>query len=166
MPLRFHIMLALGAFIALFGIATQTIEHSPRLKTALRNGAVDIGIEHSMPLSIDMEYSVHNSAGMMRIGSNATEIISISVPEEWKRGEVSGASLADVRKDEPTFGYVRWHFPQNATVTFQMQKAPEHLVLHNPSTSPLKLNIAKVHIETGEVERDILLIRDSTVSVW
>lgn len=166
MPLRFHIILSLGALIALFGIATQTIEHSPGLKTALRNNTVDIGIEHSMPLSLRMEYSVHNDAAIMRIGSDATETISISLPEEWQRGEVSGASLSDLRKDDPTFGYVRWHIPQKTTLTFRISKVPDHLVLHNPGTSPLKLSIAKVNIQTGEVERDILLIRDSTVVVW
>jgi hypothetical protein len=166
MSIRFHVILSLGAFIAIFGLASQTIEHSPTLQKVLRQGTVDIGIEHSQPLSVRMEYSVRNTNGIMRIGSDSSETISISLPEQWERGEVTGAPLSALRKDDPMFGYTRWHVPEKTTITFKIPKVPEHIVLHNPSTAPLKLTVAKVDLETGAIEKDILLIRDSTVPIW
>lgn len=64
------------------------------------------------------------------------------------------------------FGYVRWHVPEKTTLTFKIPKVPEHMVLHNPSTAPLKLTVAKVDLETGTIEKDVLLVRDSTVPIW
>ena len=150
----------------MFGLASQTIEHSPALQNVLRQGTVDIGIEHSEPLAVRMEYSVRNTHGIMRIGSNSSETISISLPEQWERGEVTGAPLSQLRKDSPMFGYVRWHVPEKTTLTFKIPKVPEHMVLHNPSTAPLKLTVAKVDLETGTIEKDVLLVRDSTVPIW
>ena len=166
MSLRSHIIIAFGAFALLLGLGVQTAEQSPRLKAALTQNTVDIGIEHSGPLSMRFEYTTRNEAALVRIEHGGNEHISISVPENWKRGEVSGAPLSEIRKDEPVFGFVRWHLPARTGVTFFVKQAPEHVVIHNPSQAAIKVITTKVNLSDETVERNIVLIQDSAVKIW
>ena len=166
MSLRFHTILSLGALALILSIAVQTVEKSPRLRAALTHGTVDIGIEHSNPLSVRFEYVTKDGAAIVRIAHSSDEIVSISVPEDWKRGEVSGALLKKVRKDEPIFGFVRWHFPAHTSIAFSIRKAPEHIVIHNPSMASLKLTTSNVNLLDGTVEKNVLLVQDSAVKIW
>jgi len=164
--LRFHTILALGALALILGIAVQTVEQSPRLRAALSQGAADIGVEHAEPLSMRLEYVMRNNAALVRIAHSGSGIVSISVPADWQRSEVSGAPLADFRNDDPSFGFVRWHFPPRTSMTFSVRQAPDHIVVHNPSRAALKLISAKVDLQDGSVQRDIFLIQDTAVEIW
>jgi len=166
MSLRSHIIVSLGALALILGIATQVIEQSPRMRASLLQGTVDIGVEHSAPLSMRFEYTAREGSAIVRIAHDSNETISVSVPSDWKRGEVSGAPIADIRKDPPMFGFVRWHFPPRTSITFSLQQAPEHIVMHNPSLATLKLTTANVDLLDGTVQRDIFLIQDSTIRIW
>tara|TARA_Y100000310_G_C20610920_1_gene777939 strand:+ start:887 stop:1387 length:501 start_codon:yes stop_codon:yes gene_type:complete len=166
MPLRSHIILSLGSLALLLAIAGQTLENSPSLRAALLSGTVDIGVEHAEPLSLHFEYTEREGAAIVRISHRSNETVSISLPKAWKRGEVSGAPLAELRQDKATFGLVRWHFPPRSGVTFSVKKAPLHIVIHNPSLSPLQLKTANANLMEGTVEKDIFLVQDGSVKIW
>lgn len=166
MSLRFHTILSLSALALILGIAARTAEQSPHLQAVLARGTVDIGVEHSEPLSMRLEYTTRDKAALVRIAHDSSETVSISVPATWKRGEVSGASLAEIRKDDPLFGFVRWHFPPRSSMTFSLPQAPAHIIVHNPSLASLKLTSAKVDLENGTVQKDVFLIQDAAVRIW
>jgi len=163
---RSHIILSVGALALILGIAVQTMEQSPFVRATLLQGTVDIGIEHTNPLSLRFEYTTRNGEALLRIVHSSDETIFVSIPAEWERGEVSGTSLSAVHKDKPTFGFVRWHFPPHSGITFSIEHAPENIVIHNSSEFPLKLRTANADLLAETVQRDVFLIQDAAVEIW
>lgn len=166
MSLRSHIILSLGSLALLLAIAGQTIERSPSLRAALQGTTADIGIEHTRPLSLTLEYAEKEGSAIMRVSHESDETISISFPAQWERGEVSGAPLSAFRSDASVFGSVRSHLPPRSGITFSIRSAPEHIVVHNPSQAPLKLNTVNVDLTNGAVRRDVFLVQEGEVKIW
>ncbi|PIR52664.1 hypothetical protein COU76_05355 [Candidatus Peregrinibacteria bacterium CG10_big_fil_rev_8_21_14_0_10_49_10] len=166
MPLRSHIIFSLGSLALLLAIAGQTIEHSPTLHAALLSKTSDIGVEMQAPLSLALEYTEREGSAIVRLSNGSEDSVVINLPEEWQRGEVSGASLSDVHHETTVFGLLRWHFPPHSGITFRVQHAPQHVVVHNPSRFPLKLSSTNVDLMSGIVQKDVVLVQEGTVRIW
>ena len=100
---------------------------------------------------------------MIEIANDNAEAINISVPDDWKRGEVRDAKLSDVTSDAPSFSYVRWHIPAHATVDFTTDHPFAHLNLHNPSEVLLQIAFTQVDLVTNAGMNDVYLVKDGSV---
>ena len=74
--------------------------------------------------------------------------------------------LSDVQADPPSFGFVRYTFPPQAVVSFVVPNLPNHLLLHNPSSVPIQLNITNINTLTKEVKHDVILLQESPKEIW
>ncbi|MDA1209317.1 MAG: hypothetical protein O2904_04785 [bacterium] len=134
---------------------------------SLIQASVDIGIEHAKPAAVTLEFTKRDDAALLQISTESEEMIFISLPSNWQRTEVRNAPIEFVTADAPTFGYKRWHFPPNATVSFWIpMDAPDSIVIHNPSHVTLKLGTVVVDVDAGTVERDIVLMKDEAIKLW
>lgn len=124
---------------------------------------VDIGVEHTAKGTLTMTVTRNDLLRMIEIANNNDEAIALSVPEDWKRGEVRGAKLADVKSDAPSFSYVRWHIPAHATVDFTTNSPFAHIKLHNPSGVLLQITYTQVDIVADTGMHDVYLVKDGSV---
>ena len=152
--------------IALAVLAMTTVAPPVILGSLTDRTVVDIGIEHSEPLSIGMEVGVRSGSAVVEFFSESPETILISVPSTWVRREVRNASISDVTAEPPSLGYTRWTLPPRAGISFRAPEAPDTVVLHNPTEVQMKLSLVRVDLETEEVERDVLLIQEDTMTLW
>jgi hypothetical protein len=97
---------------------------------------------------------------------DAAETIYVSVPSDWSRREVKGASLADVIADQPTFGFTRWHLPPGTTISFALRRPPASILFHNPSGVPVQVRLTRVDIEEKTIDRMNILVKDAPVNLW
>lgn len=137
-----------------------------RLQGELSHGIVDIGVEHTSPLSLRMEFGVRGENAFAEFSSESDETVLLSVPSSWVRHEVRSAPIETVTAEPPSLGLTRWTLPPHAGISFSIPEAPLSVVLHNPSGSPLKLSLAYIDLETGTAQKDVLLIQDDTVKLW
>jgi len=127
----------------------------------------EIGVEHTLPLELSLEMSELYGVGILDLTQNSTEeVVFVSVPSDWERREVRNASLKEITSDSSSFGFTRWRFPPGASISFGVPAAPTMLLLHNPSSISLKVNTLRVDLETEQVERNVLLIKDSPIPLW
>ena len=161
--LRIH---TFGALLALFSVIIIGSQSGDTLATLIQK-PVDIGIEHTKPIAVTLEFTKRDGAGLLQIITESEEMVFISLPSAWQRTEVRNTSIEFVTADAPTFNYSRWHFPPNASISYRIPAdAPDSIVIHNPSHSPLKLSTVVVDLETGSVTRDVVLMKDEPIKLW
>lgn len=160
-----HGKAALAGFVLLMVFSLSTLEFSKFGGVLLRDTA-DIGVEHLSPLSLYVEVGRLSHSAMIDIYSDGDEIVKISVPSDWTLREVRNASIEDIASDEPTFGFTRWHLPPHSGASFYAFNAPESVMIHNPSGVQMKVNVVHIEIEAETVERDIVLVTDSSVRLY
>lgn len=134
----------------------------------LRNQTVRLGIEHKEPLTVDFRFGVKNNApiGLIELTHDGKETVLVGLPETWERREVRGRSLEDTPADPPSFGFIQWHVPEGAILSFRAPGIPHTLDIQNPSSVPLKIRVVKVDLTTGAVERNVMLVTDQEVNIW
>jgi len=159
---------ALTALIAVVGIFALSFVNQPQVtgEVIQKSPPADIGIEHTAPLSLSIDASELKGRGLIIFTANSEEETVISVPENWKRKEVRGAKIGDITSESASFGFTSWHFPPSASVTFEMPLFPSSVILHNPSSIPIKINLTKVDLNTEEVEKDVMLIQEAPIKLW
>lgn len=160
-----HSKAALAGFVLLLVFSLTSLEFS-KLGGVLLRDTADIGVEHLSPLSLYIEVGRLSSSAMIDIFSDSDEDIKISVPSDWTLREVRNASAKDITSDEPTFGFSRWHLPAHSGVSFYAFNGPESILLHNPSGVQMKVNVVYIEIEAETVERDVILVTDSSVKLY
>lgn len=124
---------------------------------------VTVTVEHRGSFGLDLRVGKGSPLSFIEIGNDGELPIQVAIPEDWKRREVRNVPLADVKADEPALGYVRWHFPAGAHVSFRTSVPWSSLVVRNPSKIPFKIQLAEVDMQTETVERDVILIKDKPV---
>mgnify|MGYP007123667429 CR=1 FL=1 len=129
-------------------------------------GVIDLAFEHKQPLSAHVKMSTLNGQALVEISHEGNEAVLVSVPSSWRRSEVRNVLLASVLSEAPALGFTRWHFPTEASITFYVQKAPESLLIHNPTKVSLKVRAIHVDMETENVKQEIVLIKDESVRIW
>ena len=104
--------------------------------------------------------------GLLTIASSTSETIHLSLPEEWKRGEVRGVALADIGREDATFGFIRWALPTKAEVTYKLPSVPTSLLVHNPSGSSLKIELTTIDLTKETVEKNVILVSKTPALLW
>lgn len=136
------------------------------LLDAFGTHAAEIGVEHAQPLSLSLQVGVKDESAVIEFLSSSQEQIFISVPSDWQRREVRNAPIDSVTADPPSLGFTRWKVPSGAGISFNVVNSPSSAIMHNPSGSPLKLDLAFVDLGTGVTEREVVLIHEETVTLW
>lgn len=129
------------------------------------SGRITIAIEHGSPLSAQITVSKKGKQRLIEIGNDAVETMLLSVPEHWQRGEVRNAPLRAITSDTPEFGYVRWHVPPSAVVTFRGEGNWTALTVHNPTGVPLHIGLTTVDLDADTADHTAVLVKDGPVDV-
>ena len=160
-----HGFLAIGALAVLIAVSMRSalpLTASLRMST----GTVDLAFEHRQPLAAHVKMSTLKGQSLVEISHEGEEEVLISVPSTWRRSEVKNAPLTSVVSEAPALGFTRWHFPPKTSVVFYTRDAPTSLMIHNPTKVPLKVQAIRVHLDTNEVEQEIVLVKDESVPIW
>lgn len=160
-------LMATLACIAAISLSWNTlhayIQNSVLPKPELQN----MGIEHTKPLALRIEYTSKSGAALVNIAhENGEETAYISIPETWERREVRGVHINDVPPEEPSFGFIKWPLPAGSSVQFWVPVAPKNVVVHNPSGASLKIAVLQFDFLRNTVEQNILLIQKDTTTLW
>jgi len=164
--LRMHFLLALSAFVVLGTISLRTINLSASVSEDPTVQVVDMAVEHTQNLGVNIAMSTLDGQSIMEIGHDGDETIFVSLPEHWIRGEVRHANIGSIISETPMLGFTRWHIPAGSSVTFQALEAPDSILVHNPSKVPLKVKYVVVNLETEDVLQGVRLIMDDSVQLW
>lgn len=164
-PLRAHGTATTVAVITILVVSTLGISTAHQ-KASLTETVTDIGIEHQQPLSLSMEIGTLQNVAVVELLSESEEHIAISIPSHWIKSEVKHVPIKQVKADEPSFGFTRYHLPGFAGISFRVPEAPHTIVVHNPSGVPLKIDLTRVSLPDETVKRDVLLIHDSAMRLW
>jgi len=158
---------AVAAIIAVVAIAQGTIRsETPVLTAQVTQGEkTEIGLEHSKPITLSLALTVNGRKGVADIRHDALETAHLSLPSSWVRREVKGVPLSAVTAEEPIFGFTRWALPPGALVSFDIVP-PATLVLHHPTNIPAEIELTRVNLANGTVEKDIVLVQDGSVVLW
>lgn len=138
----------------------------PVLKGQLSRTVVDIGVEHSKPLSLSLEVAVLHDNAVAEFYSESEETILISVPSTWVRREVKHAQLSEVTSEAPALGFTRWTLPPRAGISFRVPQTPDSLILHNPTGVQMMLSLTQIDLPTETVNEDVVLVQGNTVKLW
>ena len=146
------------------GLLVLTVFSLSSLEFARQRGMVtgpmiDIGIEHTLPIGVNIEIGAMQGAGIIDIELESEETVYLSVPSSWTLREVRNTSLDAVISQEPTFGFLRWAIPPYAGVSFYVPEAPGSVLFHNPSNTTAKVHIIRVDLDMDTVEEDVILIQ-------
>ncbi len=126
---------------------------------------LDVGVEHTTSMTLSMTITANDTLRVVDIENDATENIAISLPDTWKRGEVRNVPLKSITSEAPSFGYVRWTIPKNASVTFKTKHPFEHLSIHNPSGIPLKIRLTSVDLQKNTGDHQVYLVKEGSVQI-
>lgn len=159
---------SITAVAATCAILFLTLADSSLLRSSVLDPQAisEIGIEHLSPLTLSVAASTGRGRGILEITHDGVEVVSVSVPETWEQREVRDGSLTDVPSDPPTFGFRRWNIPGSVTVSFLLPSVPDELTVHNPSGISLKIRLTRVVLDTEEVERNVILVKDAAARLW
>ena len=165
-PLYAQSVLALGA-LGMLILAIVFLRTQMRLLATVgsSHAPVLIGVEHEHPLELTLTISAGAGAGIAEVGHRADETMHISIPASWTLREVRGSSLEAITKDPPSFELIRYTLPPHVVLSFTVPAVPEHLTIHNAGASILSVQTVEVHLDTGEVKRDVQLVKDKA-ELW
>ena len=122
-------------------------------------------IEHDQPITFSLSLSMRDGIRMIDIAHDSKREIFVSVPAEWRRGEVRGVALNAVASQEPALGFVRWHLPPKAEISFKATGDWRRVTVQNPRHIPLTLRLTAVDLARDHAEHDVFLLKDETVTV-
>ena len=164
-PLTLHVMIAVaaaGGFLLLPLLSGQDL-----LSALPKMSPAEIGVEHTLPATLSLTLAVtEDMKGVLDVSHDAAETVFVSLPESWTVWEVRGRALDEITEDPPSFGFIRWHIPEGATLSFQLPSIPSSLSAENPSGVALQIQLTTVDLTTEHVERNVLLIKDERAEIW
>ena len=164
--LKQHSILFIATVIAIAAIGTTAKQHLKASVSSKDAGIADIAIEHNAPLGFEISMSVRSKQALIELSHDGDEVVMISLPSKWERKEVRNARLDQVKADPKMLGFVRWHFPPKSRITFTTLKAPDNILLHNPTKQPMKVKYTYIDLEDESVERNVILMKDKSVLLW
>lgn len=160
--LSFHGKFAAIAFLLLCLIATPI--------ALLRQGAdqsktAEIGVEHAGRGSITITRTNGAPLQLIDIANEGNAPMYVSVPQEWRRGEVRRAPLTAVVSSEEALGFRRWSIPAHAEVSFQTAEPWDALLFHHAGKDPLRVKLVTVDLVRDKRTEDVYLVQEATLRI-
>lgn len=162
--LGIHGLLAAAALLSVVLVIGTRRTEAPSAANA--EHIADMAIEHDAPATLTVAASILHGGALIELANTNADAVYISVPSDWQRSEVRNAPLAAVQQEPPMLGYVRWHIPAGARVSFRAPQAPGGVLLHNPNKQPLKVTVILVELEDDTVMQDIVLVYGKAARLW
>ena len=144
----------------LFLITAPGVMRSLQQPASIQEEISVMAVEHTDPLSLEILVSSLSDESIVDIESDARNSIYVSVPESWERREVRGAPINKTGPEEPMFGFRRWTLPAGAGISFRVPGNLQSMLLQNPSGIPVKAELTRIDVQTGETDKDIILVDD------
>ena len=130
-------------------------------------GPMAIGLEHDEQASVTMLLAKKDGAGYASVSNESDVPLYISLPADWKRTEVSGAKLEDVKSEIPVFGFKRWTLPSKAAMKLELPSAPSLVVFDNSSPSVAMIDLTTVDLALRSAQNKVVLVQTQTnVDLW
>jgi hypothetical protein len=161
--LSLHARIALIALLPLLIWGAYRIGAQKRLDGSLT--PIEIGIEHTSPATITITRSSGGTIHLVDVANESAETIGISLPEAWVRGEVRRVPLASLTSNDPSFGFRRWQFPPRAIVSFDAVHPWNHVIVHNPSEVPLKIDVVSIDVVRSQTTTESYLVTDTELDL-
>lgn len=169
----FVIQLAIGAlacvtifFLSISHITAFVTERGQAALVPVRDSA-EIGIEHEGPVNMSFNIARKGDLGFLRIDGDVTTTIFVSVPQDWERTAVHGATLKEVIADAPEFGFIRWTLPAGAGISMRIPHVPDEFRFLSPSQGVATIGVTTVDLTTEIYdERTVLLQQESGIGLW
>lgn len=124
---------------------------------------IDIG--HVSPANIILTVTRFTGGTVLEFGNGGAEQISLLLPLAWKRGEVRGSSLEDIRPEPSTTDQAIWALPAATTIVFSTEIDVPIIRLRNSDQSPLTLAVTTVDVRTNEAKSDVFLLQKGFLDV-
>ena len=124
----------------------------------------DIGMEHAGAVHLMLRLGYKGTHAIAEVSHDDVKSAFLSLPAEWTLREVRNGQLADIAKEPPSFGFIRWKIPKTTSVSF-LAPTPGRITVHNASKDPLTVRLSMIDFATGQTTRDVLLIQDTPTSV-
>ena len=102
---------------------------------------------------------------MIELTHDAKDMIFLSVPADWQRTEVRGVTLASVVAEVPALGFVRFHLPPRAAISFVTSGTWQHLTLENPDRILMTVKMTSVDSDKKSVTKDVILVKEGPVTM-
>ncbi|MDO8649389.1 MAG: hypothetical protein Q7R81_06435 [Candidatus Peregrinibacteria bacterium] len=164
-PLVSQSLASTATVLLILAICAATILLFRPAQTA--GGTVELGVEHTSSLSLNLSISAdEGQGGIAELSHDSQDAVAISTPDTWHIRQVRHATLDDIQSDPASFGFTRHRLPSGAIVSFRIPQAPLHLVIHNPSMIPLKVHLKRIHVKSGNILDDVILIQQEKTTLW
>lgn len=121
---------------------------------------LDIGIEHTLPLSLALTLTEGTKQSLIDIDQTSGGTVYITVPRIWKRTEVRGSAISAFTSEDTAELLRRWTLPANAGISFSSDETPANMRLHNPSGVPVKVQLTRVNLKKETSTYDVYLLKD------
>lgn len=123
----------------------------------------NIGIEHREALRIRIRVTVDRTPGLFEFSHDAEEPITIHLPASWMQRDVRNVPLSSVSSAQTDQGFTAYILPPNAQISFIVPTDMRPLSVHNASTAPLTIRYEKVDLQSGILERDVMLVHKGEI---
>jgi hypothetical protein len=153
-----HLRIAGMTFLLLILWGVTVLHTDPRNSPIEQ---IEIAVEHSSPTAVTLTRT-DDGIGITDIRNDGQETVFISIPEEWIRDEVRGATLSAVTATDASLGFKRWSLPPGATVSFRVDITWNGLRIRNISEETMRLAVTTIDLTTKTTETDSYLIDDLT----
>ncbi len=154
------------AVLILLGMVDR-VTFSTLLSRAANDTPTTIGLEFVEPLRLSVLVARKSSTGYASIRNDSTRLIRVSVPLDWQRTEVSGATLSEIVSDEPVFGFVRFSLPAGSEIRFLTPNVPGALFFDTTSKSTAAISIRTIDlIEQSVSDQAVLLQKNVLAKLW
>lgn len=127
----------------------------------------EIAVEFEGKAAMQLTFARKGTAGFVRIDGDALQKTRVSLPAEWTRAEVYGATLSEITREEPQLGFTRWTIPAGAGMRMTINQIPDVVTFLTPGSGIASLDIASVDLLTGETNRQAKILQTETsVALW
>lgn len=158
-----HLKTLLAAFIPILAIALIVRTTGP--KNPVIVPFLNIGVEHAQTGTLAITVTKNGNLRMVKIENQSPEALHISIPEKWKRTEVKGIALQNLKMESPNFSFVRFALPSSATITFTTSIPFAHLRIQNPSGKLLNVRYTDINLDLNKSSHDVFLVKDGFVEL-
>lgn len=161
--IRMHLIIAVLAIAVLSGLglldrATFSTQNTKAEETVIKQ----IGIEHeSTNASAVMILARKGPVGYASVENTSPAAIAISLPQTWKRAEVTGATISEVQAGTPEFGMIRWTLPAGAGMKLFFTDVPSTLQFLSPSQGTIAVTLHAIDLVNNTHNTSVVLLQQS-----